>query len=107
MTCTCAIWSCGIVNSSAALGFFDVELVVAFESAPPQPAMTSNIAQPITEGPTHFQTSRRKVMADSSSPPLLSTAPVTSYKKRVPAGKPTAPTGSCARNPESPTSSQP
>src|ERR1700733_2979173 len=124
-TCTCAIWSCGMVNSSALS-----ELLGLFESAgaadlePSQPANTKRIASAPTSAGIH----RRRacifmlnlndfsltavhsrqfphgtfLMASSWFLPLPSTVRARSYMRPTPVDRPAARNDNCARNPNNP-----
>src|ERR1700722_14527125 len=79
-----------MANSSALLEFAPPPDLAAFDSGPLQPTRTSIIAVATANR------SLRMLMADFSSPLLLSTVPTRSYKSLMPGDRPTERTGSCA-----------
>src|SRR5579862_5485173 len=100
-TCTCDIWSCGIVNSSALLPWLAGESAgLDFELW--HPGKVAAVA--IT--PTTANNLREMlvpVTAGSSSRLLLSSAPMLSYKMPKPGGMLVEPHGSCAPRQDNPT----
>src|SRR5580692_10736985 len=95
-TCTCNIWSCGMVNSSGLFELFaPPEFAAALDPEPWQPASTSMITEKAT-GATNRCQRLRTLMVGFSFPPLPSVVPERSYKRPVLGDKLTERIGNCA-----------